>query len=77
MGELNTLTGNLLNILTGIALGIATLFFAWGALRYAMSGGNPRSQEAGKTGMTDALVGFGLVLAARIIVGIISSAIPR
>jgi hypothetical protein len=77
MGEFNTIFTNLLNILVGVAVGAATLFFAWGAFRYLMSGGNPRSQELGKTAMTDALVGLGLIFAARVIVAMISSAIPH
>jgi hypothetical protein len=76
VGGLNTIMGNFFNILRGIAVAIATVFFALGALKYAMANGNPRSMEEGKTAMINALVGMALIFAAGIIAGLIRSAIP-
>jgi hypothetical protein len=75
--QFNTILNALINIATGVAVAIATFFFVVAAIGYTMSGGNPAAQMKAKSGMTDALVGLGLVFAARIIVGIVSSVIPH
>ena len=75
--QFNTILNSLINIATGVALAIGTFFFVISAIQYAMSTGNPAAQMKGKSGMTDALVGVGLVFAARIIVGIVAAVIPH
>jgi hypothetical protein len=76
VGGLNTIMNNFFNILRGIAVAIATVFFALGALKYATANGNPRAMEEGKTGMINALAGMALIFAAGIIASLIRSAIP-
>jgi hypothetical protein len=77
MDAFNTIFGNLLTILTGVAVAAATLFFAWGAMLYLTSGGSPQAKMTGVSAMRDALVGLGLIFAARVIVAMISTAIPH
>jgi hypothetical protein len=76
VGGLNTVINNFFNILRGLAVAIATFFFALGALKYAMANGNPRAMEEGKTAMIGALAGMALIFAAGIIASLIRSAIP-
>jgi hypothetical protein len=47
----------------------------WGAFIYMSAGGSPHQMERGKSAMLNALAGLAIVLASRIIVGMIQSAI--
>ncbi len=47
VAELNRLFENLLNIGTGVALGLCALFIAWGAFLYMTAEGNPARMERG------------------------------
>lgn len=75
MQQINTLFGNLLNIGLGVAVTVAAFFLCWGAFLYMSAGGNPHHMERGKTAMVNALAGLAIVLSARVIAGVIKSAI--
>lgn len=74
MEQINSLFTNLLNIGIGVAAAVAAFFVMWGAFLYMSSGGSPRQMEQGKTAIVNALAGLAIVLLARVIAGMIQSA---
>jgi hypothetical protein len=55
----------------GLLLGLATLFFTVGAIRYQTAAGNRRETERGKDAMKSALVGYVLAGLAPLLIGIL------
>jgi hypothetical protein len=47
----------------------------WSAFLYMSAGGSPHQMERGKSAMVNALAGLAIVLSARVIAGVIKSAI--
>ena len=74
MAEINTLFNNLLNIGLGVAVAVSAFFVMWGAFLYMSAGGSPHQMERGKAAIANALAGLAIVLLARIIAGMIQSA---
>ena len=78
--DLGPLTGTLNNFLA-IATGLGLLLCAWfvcmAGFYYMTSGGNPGSIERSKSAAFNALLGFALVLSARVIANIINGAVVR
>jgi hypothetical protein len=72
---INTLFTSLLNVGLGVAVTVAAFYLMWGAFIYMSAGGSPHQMEKGKSAMLNALAGLAIVLASRIIVGMIQSAI--
>ena len=75
MDAINTLFTNLLNIGLGVAVTVAAFYLMIGAFIYMSAGGSPHQMERGKSAMLNALAGLAIVLAARVIAGMISSAL--
>ena len=75
MEAINNLFTNLLNIGTGVAVTVAACFLMWGAFIYMSAGGSPRQMESGKSAMLNALAGLAIALSARVIAGLIQSAL--
>ena len=75
MEAINSLFTNLLNIGLGVAVTVAAFFLMWGAFIYMSAGGSPHQMERGKSAMMNALAGLAIVLSARVIAGMISSAL--
>ena len=75
MESINALFTNLLNIGLGVAVTVAAFFLMWGAFVYMSAAGNPRQMESGKSAMLNALIGLGIVLSARVVAGLIQSAL--
>lgn len=75
MEAINSLFTNLLNIGLGVAVTIAAFFLMWGAFIYMSAGGSPHQMERGKSAMMNALAGLAIVLSARVVAGMISSAL--
>ena len=75
MHQINGLFGNLLNIGLGVGVTVAAFFLMIGAFLYMSAGGNPHQMERGKSAMVNALFGLAVVLTARVIAGMIKSAI--
>jgi hypothetical protein len=73
--SINGLFNNLLNIGLGVGVTVAAFFLMWGAFLYMSAGGSPHHMERGKSAMVNALAGLAIVLAARVIAGMIKSAI--
>ncbi len=66
---------NLTNIGTGIAFSIAVFFLVVGAIQYMAATGSPHQLERGKSTMINALFGLAIVLSARVIAGMVQSAL--
>ena len=75
MEAINGLFNNLLNIGLGVAVTVAAFFLMWGAFMYMSASGSPRQMETGKAAMINALAGLAIVLSARVIAGMIQSAL--
>ncbi len=75
MESINALFTNLLNIGLGVAVTVAAFFLMWGAFVYMSASGSPRQMESGKSAMLNALIGLGIVLSARVVAGLIQSAL--
>lgn len=75
MEAINSLFTNLLNIGLGVAVTMAAFFLMWGAFIYMSAGGSPHQMERGKSAMMNALAGLAIVLSARLIAGMIRSAL--
>ena len=75
MAEINQAFSNLLNIGIGVAFAVSAFFVMWGAFLYMTAGGSPRQLEAAKTAISNALVGLGIALLARVIAGVVQDAV--
>ncbi len=75
MNAINVLFTNLLNIGVGVAVTVAAFYLMWGAFCYMSAGGSPHLMEKGKSAMFNALAGLAIVLSARVIAGLIQSAL--
>ena len=75
MEAINSLFANLLNIGLGVAVTVAAFFLMWGAFIYMSAGGSPHQMERGKAAMVNAIAGLAIVLSARVIAGMIQSAL--
>ena len=74
-GTLAPFVTNIENILTGIVLGVATIFLILGAFQYMAAMGNQRGVERGKTAMIAALAGYAIVVGVKVITTIIDAAV--
>jgi len=72
--QINTVFTNLLNIGMGVGVAVSAFFVMWGAFLYMSSAGSPQQMERGKAAIVNALAGLAIVLLARVIAGMIQSA---
>jgi hypothetical protein len=72
--QINTLFNNLLNVGLGVAVAVSAFFVMWGAFMYMSAGGSPHQMERGKAAIVNALAGLAIVLLARVIAGMVQSA---
>ncbi len=72
---INSLFTNLLNIGLGVAVTVAAFFIMWGAFLYMSAAGSPHQMEKGKSAMVNAIAGLAIVLSARVVAGMIQSAL--
>ena len=75
MDQINTLFNNLLNIGLGVGVAVSAFFVMWGAFLYMSASGSPHQMEKAKAAIVNALAGLAIVLMARVIAGMIQSAI--
>lgn len=74
MEQINALFDNLLNVGLGVAVAVSAFFVMWGGFLYLSAAGSPRQMEQGKTAIVNALAGLAIVLLARVIAGMVQSA---
>ena len=75
MEAINHLFTNLLNIGLGVAVTVAAFFLMVGAFQYMTAAGSPHQMERGKSAMVNALFGLAIVLSARVVAGLVQSAL--
>ena len=75
MEAINSLFTNLLNLGTSIAVVVTAFFLMLGGYQYMSAGGNPHSMEKGKTALFNAVAGLFIILSARVIAGLVQSAL--
>ncbi len=75
VAAINSLFTNLLNMGLGVAVTVSAFFLMWGAFMYMSAAGSPHQMEKGKSAMVNAIAGLAIVLSARIIAGMIQSAL--
>jgi hypothetical protein len=75
MDAINSLFSNLLNMGTQVGVTVCAVFLMWGAYMYASAAGNPHRMERGTSAMWCAVVGLIIVVSARVIAGMIRSAV--
>jgi hypothetical protein len=75
LDQINTLFNNLLNVGMGVGVAVSAFFVMWGAFLYMSAAGSPHQMERAKAAIVNALAGLAIVLMARVIAGMIQSAI--
>ncbi len=75
MEAINNLFITLLNYATVVGVAASALCLAWAGYLYMFAGGSPHQMERGKSAMVNALAGLAIVLSARVIAGMIQSAL--
>jgi hypothetical protein len=75
LDQINTLFNNLLNVGMGVGVAVSAFFVMWGAFLYMSASGSPHQMERAKGAIVNALAGLAIVLMARVIAGMIQSAI--
>ncbi|WP_199537482.1 pilin [Spongiactinospora gelatinilytica] len=59
---------NLRNVVVGLLVGLATLFFTIGGVRYILAGGDPSEVEAAKKTLRYGAIGYGVAVLAPVLV---------
>lgn len=77
LGPLTQTINNLLNIATGLGLLLCAFFLCVAGFKFMTSGGSPSGIEQSKQAAFNAMLGFALVLSARVIANVINGAIVR
>ena len=62
--SLNQVITNLRNVVVGLLVGLATLFFTIGGVRYMLAGGDPSEVEAAKKTLRYGAIGYGVAILA-------------
>ncbi|MDG4795382.1 pilin [Micromonospora sp. WMMD1082] len=70
---LPTIITNITNWITGLLVGVATLFLTIGGIRYLAAGGDPTEVEKAKSALKSAVLGYALAVLAPILLGIVRS----
>ena len=68
---LPTIIGNITTWITGLLIGVATLFLTIGGIRYLAAGGDPTEIEKAKSALKSALVGYALAILAPILLSVV------
>ena len=71
--SIEAVVDNLTDWIVGLVAGLATLFLTIGGLRYLMAGGDPGEVEAAKRALKAASIGYGVVILAPVIVGVLKN----
>lgn len=71
--SLDQVITNLRNVIVGLLVGLATLFFTVGGVRYILAGGDTSEVEAAKKTLRYAAIGYGIAILAPILVKLLQS----
>jgi len=75
MAQVKSFADHLANYVTAIAATVAVLFIAINGVKYTTAGGNPSRQLEARNGLIAAGAGLAIALSARVIVGLVVSAL--
>ena len=70
--DLPTIITNITTWITGLLIGVATLFLTIGGIRYLAAGGDPTEVEKAKSALKSALIGYALAVLAPILLGVVN-----
>jgi hypothetical protein len=70
--NINELIAYVINILLGVAFGIAVLFLIIGGFWYITSAGNEETAEKGKNTAVNAIIGIVIIILSYVIVNVVS-----
>ena len=70
----NTLLIKIINILLGVAAGVAILFLIWGGFQYITSAGNEERAKAAQGTIVNALIGLAIIVLSFAIVTLVNQA---
>ncbi|MDI1463425.1 pilin [Catellatospora sp. KI3] len=65
--------GNVQGLVTGLLIGLATLFLTLGCVRYMMANGDPTATEKGKGAFRNALIGYALAIVSQPALALVKS----
>jgi len=68
---------NLRNVITGLLVGLATLFATIGGVRYILAGGDPAEVEAAKKTLRYAAIGYSVAVLAPVLVKLLQSVVGQ
>ncbi|WP_218005211.1 pilin [Actinomadura macra] len=71
--SLDEVITNLRNVITGLLVGLATLFATIGGVRYMLAGGDPGEVEAAKKTLRYAAIGYSVAALAPVLVKLLQS----
>ncbi|WP_218005038.1 pilin [Actinomadura macra] len=71
--SLDEVITNLRNVITGLLVGLATLFATIGGVRYMLAGGDPGEVEAAKKTLRYAAIGYSVAVLAPVLVKLLQS----
>lgn len=69
--KLHKIIGNITVWVTGLLIGVATLFLTIGGLRYLAAGGDPTEVEKAKSAFKSALIGYALAVLAPVLLTVV------
>ena len=71
--QLPAIITNITTWITGLLIGVATLFLTIGGIRYLAAGGDPAEVEKAKSAVKSALVGYALAVLAPILLDVVKN----
>jgi hypothetical protein len=69
--RINAIITNITNWVTGILIGVATLFLTVGGLRRLAAGGDPAEIEKSNSAFKNSLIGYALAVLAPVLLGVV------
>ncbi|GAB3848600.1 pilin [Dactylosporangium cerinum] len=69
--RINAIITNITNWVTGILVGVATLFLTVGGLRRLAAGGDPAEIEKSNSAFKNSLIGYALAVLAPVLLGVV------
>jgi hypothetical protein len=72
-GAINSLAGNIINIVFLIAGVLAVLYLLWSGIQYITAGGNADKVKAARQGIINAVIGIVVIMAAFFIIRLATS----
>ena len=62
--NLGDLFGLVLNVIVGVGIALVVIFLVLGGIQYVMSKGDPKAADAARLSLTNAIIGFVVIIGA-------------